>query len=38
MARNNYDLRNILDQQIEDALIRTNNNIEDAVIYLTQYN
>ena len=35
IARNKYDLRNITDKQIEDALVRTNYNIDSAVILLT---
>ena len=37
-ARSKYELSNISDQQIEDALIKTNNNIDDAVILLTTQN
>ena len=34
LARNIYDLRNVSDQQIEDALIRTRGNIDEAVFSL----
>ena len=34
IARNCYDLRNVTDQQIENALRQTNGNIDDAVILL----
>ena len=35
LARNSYDLRNVTDQQIEQALIKTRGNIDEAVISLT---
>ena len=35
MARNSYDLTNITDQQIRDALKKTNNDIDSAIILLT---
>ena len=34
-AINSYDLRNISDQQIREALRKTNGNIDNAVILLT---
>ena len=34
IARANYDLRNITDKQIEEALIKTRGNIDEAVISL----
>ena len=34
IARTYYDLRNITDQQIEQALIKTKGNIDEAVISL----
>ena len=34
IARNYYDLRNVTDQQIENALRQTNGNIDNAVILL----
>ena len=37
-ARNSYDLRNISDQQIREALRKTNGNIDNAVILLTVNN
>ena len=37
-ARNSYDLRNISDQQINEALRKTNGNIDNAVILLTVNN
>ena len=38
IARNSYDLRNISDQQIKEALRKTNGNIDNAVILLTVNN
>ena len=38
IARNSYDLRNISDQQIKEALRKTNGNIDSAVILLTLNN
>ena len=35
MARSSYDLKNISDKQILDALQKTNGNIDNAVILLT---
>ena len=34
LARNIYDLRNVTDQQIEEALIKTKGNIDEAVFSL----
>ena len=34
LARNIYDLRNVSDQQIEDALIKAQGNIDEAVFSL----
>ena len=34
LARSYYDLRNFTDQQIEDALVKSNKNIDQAVILL----
>ena len=34
LARNIYDLRNVSDQQIEDALIKAKGNIDEAVFSL----
>ena len=38
VARNSYVLRNISDQQIKEALRKTNGNIDNAVILLTVNN
>ena len=35
IARTNYDLRTVTDQQIEQALIKTRGNVDEAVILLT---
>ena len=35
IARTSYDLRTLTDQQIEQALIKTKGNIDEAVILLT---
>ena len=38
VARNSYELRNISDQQIREALRKANGNIDNAVILLTVNN
>ena len=35
IARTSYDLRTVTDKQIEEALIKTRGNIDEAVISLT---
>ena len=34
LARTNYDLRNVTDQQIEEALIKSKGNVDEAVVSL----